>query len=158
MSIVADIAATYRGPRRVIRRILDAGVREDRALITLMVGCIVVFVAQWPRLSREAHLNGEELNVNLGATLFAWLLIMPLVFYTLALISHFISRALGGHGTPYGARIALFWALLATGPVMLLWGLMAGFAGPGPGLTLVGVIWLAAFLWFWLSGLIEARH
>ena len=158
MSIVADIAATYRRPRRVIRRIIAAGPREDRALAILMAGCAIVFVAQWPRLAREAHISGQELNVMVGGTLMAWLFIMPLVLYALALISHWALRASGGQGAPYGARIALFWALLASGPLMLLSGLVAGFVGSGPGLSLAGALWLAAFLWFWLSGLAEARR
>ena len=36
MSVITDIAATYRGPRRVVRRIIAAGPREDRALAILM--------------------------------------------------------------------------------------------------------------------------
>ncbi len=155
MSAVSDIVATYGGPRRVVRRILQAGVREERALVILMAGCVVVFVAQWPRLARQAHEQGQELNPLLGGALFAWLFVMPLVLYTLALISHWVLRILGGKGQPFGARIALFWALLASGPIMLLWGLTAGFVGPGSALTLVGVIWIAVFLWVWFSGLTE---
>ncbi len=155
MSAVSDIVATYGGPRRVVRRILQAGVREERALVILMAGCVVVFVAQWPRLARQAHEQGQELNPLLGGALFAWLFVMPLVLYTLALISHWVLRILGGKGQPFGARIALFWALLASGPIMLLWGLTAGFVGPGSALTLVGVVWIAVFLWVWFSGLTE---
>ena len=73
MSLVTDIVGTYRGPRRVVRRILAAGVREDRALVILMAGCAVMFVAQWPKLAREAHLTGAELNPMLGGALLAWL-------------------------------------------------------------------------------------
>ncbi len=58
--------------------------------------------------------------------------------------------------TGYGARIALFWAFLAAAPVLLLHGLVAGFIGPGAGMTIIGVIWCGVFLWFWLSGLREA--
>jgi hypothetical protein len=158
MSLVADILGSYRSPRRVVGRILAAGPREDRALAMVMAGCAVVFVAQWPRLAREAHLSGDDLNIKLGGALFAWLFIMPLALYTLSLLSHWLLRATGGQGSGYDARIALFWALLASGPLMLLWGLMAGFAGPGAGLDAVGVLWLAVFAWFWISGLIEARR
>ena len=157
MSIVVDIAATYRRPRQVVRRIIAAGVREDRALAILMAGCAVVFVAQWPRLAREAHLAGTDLNMQLGGALLAWLFIMPLVLYTLAWLSHWLLRASGGKGAPFGTRIALFWALLASAPMMLLWGLVAGFVGPGPGLTAVGALWFGLFLWFWGAGLAEAR-
>lgn len=157
MPVTADIVATYRGPRRVMRRLLDMGVREDRALMMLVVACIVVFVGQWPRLAREAHLTDQALNPLLGGALLAWLFIAPLLFYALALVSHGVARLARGHGTAYGARLALFWAFLAASPLILLHGLVAGFVGPGVGLQLVGVIWCGVFGWFWLSGLYEAE-
>ena len=40
---------------------------------------------------------------------------------------------------------------------VLLWGLIAGFIGAGPGLNLVGIVWIAVFLWFWIAGLREAE-
>jgi hypothetical protein len=157
MPVARDIVATYRGPRRVVRRLLDMGLREDRALAILIAGCAVVFIAQWPRLAREAHLTGQELNPLLGGALLAWIFIAPLMLYALALLSHGIARLVGGQGSAYGARLALFWALLAASPLILLHGLVAGFIGPGPGLQGVGLIWCGVFLWFWLSGLREAE-
>lgn len=157
MPVTRDIVATYRGPRRVVRRLLDMGVREDRALVMLVGGCVVMFVAQWPRLAREAHLSGEALNPLLGGALMAWLFIAPLLLYAIALISYGIARMIGGRGTAYGARLALFWAFLAASPLILLHGLVAGFVGPGPGLQGVGLIWCGIFGWFWLSGLREAQ-
>ncbi|MEX1236355.1 MAG: YIP1 family protein [Roseovarius sp.] len=157
MAVTRDIAATYRGPRAVMRRLLDMGQREDRALAILMAGCIVMFIAQWPRLAREAYLTEQELNPLLGGALLAWAFIAPLILYVIALISHWIARLFGGRGTGFGARMALFWALLATSPLVLLHGLVAGFIGPGPGLTAVGLIWFTAFAAFWGLGLKEAE-
>lgn len=158
MAVTRDIVATYRGPGRVVARLLAMGQREDRALAILMAGCVVVFVAQWPRLAREAHLNPEiELNMLLGATLLAWVMIAPLIMYVLALVSHLVAKALRGRGTGFGARIALFWALLASSPLILLQGLVAGFIGAGPALSAVGFIWLVIFAWFWLAGLRQAE-
>ena len=71
MSVTADITATYRGPGRVMAKLLAMGQREDRALALLMAGCAVVFIAQMPRLAREAHLSGQELNILLGGALLA---------------------------------------------------------------------------------------
>jgi nitrogen fixation/metabolism regulation signal transduction histidine kinase len=136
--------------------LLGDGTREDRALIYLMIGCLMVFVAQTPRLARQAHLTGEDLPMLMGATLLAWLFIAPLVFYVLAMLGHLIARALGRKQSPFGARLALFWALLASSPLILLWGLTAGFVGPGIEMTGVGIVWLACFLWFWIGGLIGA--
>jgi hypothetical protein len=157
MPVTRDIVATYRGPRRVVRRLLDMGQREDRALVILIAACAVMFVAQWPRLAREAHLSGEALNPLLGGALLGWVFIAPLMLYALALLSHGLARMIGGRGTAYGARLALFWALLAASPLILLHGLVAGFVGPGPGLQAVGLIWCGVFGWFWISGLREAE-
>lgn len=157
MSATQDIVATYRGPGKVMRRLLARGVREERALIYLMIGCLLVFVAQTPRLARQAFETGEDLSMLMGGTLMAWIFIAPLVLYLLAGATSLIARLFRSRLTSFGARIALFWALLASTPVMLLWGLTAGFVGPGIEMNLVGVIWFAVFLWFWISGLFAAR-
>lgn len=156
MPVTRDIVATYRGPRTVMRRLLDMGAREDRALAILIGACLVVFIAQWPRLSREAHLTGQEVNPMLGGSLMAWLFLAPLLFYAIAFVSYLVLRTVGWHGTGHGARLALFWAFLAASPLILLHGLVAGFIGPGPAHTLVGATWCGVFLWFWISNLREA--
>ncbi len=157
MSVTADITATYRGPSRVMRRLLDMGQREDRALAILMAACAVVFIAQMPRLAREAHLTGQELNMLLGGALLGWLIIAPLGLYSIAALSHLVARLFGGRGNWYGARLALFWSLLASSPLLLLYGLVAGFIGPGPALSGVGLLWVGVFFWFWISGLRQAE-
>ncbi|WP_170782406.1 YIP1 family protein [Ruegeria lacuscaerulensis] len=158
MPVTSDIAATYRGPGRVVRRLLDLGQREDRALVFVMAFCIVAFVAQLPGLSRRAHLEGLELNMLMGGALLGTVIILPLFFYLLAFISYGAARLVGGKGTAYGARVALFWALLSSSPLVLLNGLVAGFIGSGPTLTAVGLIWFVVFLWFWLAGLRQAQR
>ncbi|MEY8831223.1 YIP1 family protein [Sedimentitalea sp. XS_ASV28] len=158
MSVTSDITATYRGPRRVMRRLLSMGEREDRALVILMGACLIVFIAQMPRLSREAHLTGQELNMLLGGALLGWIFLAPLLLYALAALSHLIARLIGGRGSWYGARLALFWSFLASTPVLLLHGLVAGFIGPGPGLQAVGLIWLVVFAWFWIASLLQAEE
>ena len=89
--------------------------------------------------------------------LFAWITVWPLAFYGLAALSHLIAKAFRGKGTFYTARLALFWSLLASVPLLLLYGLMAGFLGPAAGTHLVGAAWVVAFLWIWLQSLREAE-
>ena len=110
MSVIQDVLRSYRAPRAVFQRRLGIGPREDRALAVLMGACLLVFAAQMPRLARQAHETGEELNMLMGATLLAWIFIMPLVLYALGTLSHIAARVLGGQGSSYGARFALFWA------------------------------------------------
>ncbi len=158
MAITQNISATYRGPGRVVRRLLDMGPREDRALAYLMAGCLMVFVAQLPRLAREAHFSGEDLDMLMGASLMAWIFIAPLLLYGLAALSHLVAKLFRGQGSHYGARLALFWALLASSPLVLLNGLVAGFIGPGIQLQVVGMLWFGVFSWFWIGGLIAAER
>lgn len=159
MPVTRDIVATYRGPRAVVRRLLAVGRREDRALAILMGGCLVAYVSQWPVYARQAHLDPElTLNDQMAGGLYACILVLPLLAYLIAALSHGVARLFGGQGSFYGARVALFWAFLAATPLMLLNGLVGGFVGPGPALTLVGLLWSGVFLWFWGSGLWVAEH
>ncbi|MDE9448976.1 YIP1 family protein [Aliiroseovarius sp. Z3] len=158
MSVIDDVIRSYRAPRAVFRRRLDLGTREDKALAVLMGGCLLVFAAQLPRLARVAHETDQDLNILMGATMLAWIFIMPLAFYVIGTISHFLMRLLGGQGTAFGARFALFWALLCATPLWLLWGLVAGFIGEGIQMTLIGALALLAFLLFWSINLREAER
>ncbi|MCB1334215.1 MAG: YIP1 family protein [Roseivivax sp.] len=158
MPLTRDIVATYRGPGRVVRRLLAMGQREDRALAFVMAACVLMFVARWPALARESHLSGGDLNMAMGGTLLAVVFILPLILYLLAGLSHLVARVFGGTGSYYGARLALFWALLAATPLALLSGLVGGFIGPGPAQTVTGLAWSVAFLWFWGAGLTAAER
>jgi len=153
MAVTLDILRSYRHPGAVILRRTAGKVREDRALVTVMVACLLIFIAQWPRLSREAFISGQDFDTLLAGALQAWLFIMPLALYALAALSHMVARLMGGTASWWEARMALFWALLAASPLWLLWGLVAGFVGPGVALDIVGLIALGAFLAIWILGL-----
>ena len=158
MSIALDIARTYRAPREILRRRAAPPASEPRALAVLMAGCLVMFVAQWPVLSRAAWEDPSiPLDARLGGALFGWMIIAPLAFYALAGVTHLVARLLRGIGTWYEARMALFWALLASGPLWLLNGLMLGFLGQGAAATLIGAVAGVAFLVFWGAGLFEVE-
>lgn len=157
MSVTRDIPRAWARPRVVMAEHLARGAREDRAFVFLLVGCLLVFVAQLPRLSREAFLGGEDFMLLMAGTLMAWVFVAPALFYLVAAVAHLGARALGGRGSWFGARLALFWALLAVSPAMLLHGLTAGFVGPSTALTLVGFVTLGAFGWIWINSLIVAE-
>jgi hypothetical protein len=159
MTITTDILATYRSPRAVILRKTTV-VREDRALATLMAACLMIFIGQWPGLARAAHLQPDvPLDARMGGGLLGILFLLPLALYIIAGISHLVAKAVGGTGTGFDARMALFWALLAAAPMFLLDGLLRGFLGDTPAVTGVGVVMLVVFLALWLVMLraVEAR-
>lgn len=157
MSVSGDILRSWRDPRGVIRSLLRHGVREDRALAFLMGGCALAFVAQWPRLVRQAQLDDAvPLGALMGGALMGWLFIAPLLLYGLAAVLRLVMVALGRPVGWYAARLALFWSLLATSPVWLLHGLVAGAAGPGGLTQAVGLAALGAFFWQLVSALSTA--
>ena len=164
MAVTTDIVRTWRGPRTVVRKLLAAGQREDRAIAYVMVACLLIFVAQWPRLTREASGFGSssseeapQLAQLIAYEFMGWLMIWPLLLYAIAAVTHVIAKGFGGQGTFYTARIALFWSLLATTPVLLLYGLIVGFLGQGPGANLVGAVWFIAFAVIWFQSFREAE-
>jgi hypothetical protein len=157
MSITTDLVATWRRPRAILRQHLARGQSEPFALSFLLVFLVLAFVAQWPVAAREAFLAGEtSATPRIVAMAYGVLLLIP-VAYLLAALSHLVSRTLGGQGSWYGARIALFWALAAIGPLLLLQGMVAGMIGPGPSLTAVTAAVGLGFLWLWITMLHEAE-
>ncbi len=156
MSITLSIVSSYRRPRDVFRGLLAQGRREDRALMYLMVSCLLLFAAQWPRLMREAESGGEvPFQALVAGALFGWLFLAPLFFFAVAAVLHLMLRGLRRSSTWHGARMVLFWSLLAISPAMLFHGLLLGYAGPGPGATVVGFVVLGAFLYILAQGLRE---
>ena len=158
MSVTRDILATYKGPGQVVSRRLAMGIREDRGLAVLMAACVTIFIAQWPRLAREAHLSGQELNMMLGGSLLVWVFIMPLAFYVLAILVQTVLRLIGRQVDGFSSRFALFWALLAIAPISLFRGLVGGFIGPGVVYDSIGLICILMFTWFWVAGLRSAMR
>ncbi len=159
MSVALDIIRSYRTPREVVRRRIGIAVREDRALAILMGACALIFVAQWPRLARETFFDDSiALDARMAGALFGWVLIAPLAFYVFAYLIYAVQRVIGGGGTAYEARMAVFWSLLAASPLWLLSGLMSGLVGPSTGTSLVAAIALGAFVFFVVAGTREIFH
>jgi succinate dehydrogenase/fumarate reductase cytochrome b subunit len=164
MSISKDVFRAWVRPRAVMRRLLDAGERENRSLAILMAGCLLIFVAQWPRLVRlsegidlPAGAEVQELSQLIAYSLVSWLIVWPLIFYIAAGITRILARVVRGKGTGYGARLAMFWAVLASTPAALLYGLLAGFNGETLGTQAVGAVWLVGFVWIWVQSLRESE-
>lgn len=154
MAVVPNIFASWLRPRVVMRALLAQGPREDRALATLIAAALVMFVAQWPMHARAAQLDPTiPLDARLAGAAMGTIFILPLLAYAVAALSHLVTRAFGGKGAGWRARMALFWALLASSPAILLQGLVSGLIGPGPALTLASAVLTAGFVMIWGAGL-----
>ena len=86
------------------------------------------------------------------------MLILPLLAYGFAAVLWLLARVTARRIGGYGIRLALFWAMLASSPVALLGGMVAGFIGPGVQMQVVLAAWCAVFLWFLLTGLIRGER
>lgn len=157
MSATTELVATWRHPRAGLRRHLARGVSEPFAFTLLLIFLTLAFVSQWPVAAREAYLAGEASTLpRILPRALAVLATIPF-WYALAALSRLVARALGGQGSWYAARIALFWALATVSPLMLLQGLTAGMVGPGPALWAISLGLGLAFFWLWLTMLHEAE-
>lgn len=158
MPITSDILRTYRAPREVVRGLRAVDRSEGRLLFYLVLACGLIFVAQWPRLARQAQLDSSvPFEGMMTGALFGLMFLFPLIAYGVSALLGLVMR-IGVRGIDgYDVRLALFWALLASSPLMLLHGLVQGIIGPGAQANLVGVVVFAAFLAILVAGLRVAR-
>jgi hypothetical protein len=153
MSLSTDILRSYRAPRLVVREQLGAGRREDRVLVHLMLACVLIFVAQWPGVTRAAQLDPSvPLQARLGGVLMAVLFVLPLIAYALAFLI-WLALRLVGPVSAYGVRLALFWAVLAITPLMLAQAALSTALTQGGAMQLFGFVVLAGFLFILFGGL-----
>jgi hypothetical protein len=158
MAVTRDIVEAHLRPRRVMARLLRMGQREDRVLAMLIGGCIILFVSQWPYRARQAHFTGETLTDYIQHDAVGLIFVLPLLAYGVAALLRLISRIFGAKADYYSARLAMFWALLASSPALVLAGMVKGFIGLGAANSIVGALWLLVFLWVLGNSLIEAEQ
>jgi hypothetical protein len=158
MAVTRDIVEAHLRPRRVMARLLRMGQREDRVLAMLMGGCIILFMSQWPYRARQAHFTGETLTDYIQHDAVGLIFVLPLLAYGVAALLRLISRIFGAKADYYSARLAMFWALLASYPALDLAGMVKGFIGLGAANSIVGALWLLVFLWVLGNSLIEAEQ
>ncbi|MTH78847.1 hypothetical protein [Paracoccus aestuariivivens] len=150
--ILPRIIESWWAPGRVVNTLRGL---PDRALIAILMTAMLVFwIAQAPQHARDAQLDPSvPLQARMGGALLAVMFMLPLLAYALAALVQGLSRL-----TPWGldgqqSRLALFWALLAVSPAMLLSGLVAGLIGPGTALMLTRVLAGLGFLVIWGAGI-----
>ncbi len=157
MALTDDILHSWRSPDRVMRNLLADGRREGRALAFLIGACLLIFLAQWPRLARLAQQEPEiPFQAFIAGAMMGWLFIAPILLYGVAALLQLACRLLRRPISGWAARLAFFWALLAASPLWLLNGLIAGLLGPGLVTSVLGFAILVAFFWLLLRMLAAA--
>lgn len=146
--LVARVFASWWAPRRVYRSLADM---SEPSMLAVLLGAMgLFFLAQIPGHRRAAILDPSiPMDARLGGAIVGVMCLMPLLAYAVAALAALTSR---GRLSAPDSRLALFWALLAVAPAMLLEGITQGYLGDAPGLRLVQAIAGLGFLWIWFSG------
>lgn len=147
-----QILQSWWAPRRVVRGL--AGMPEQVKLVLLMLSMLIILVAQAPGHARSATLDPSvPFEARMGGSLLAVMFLMPLIAYALAGVVSLLSKLTPWPVDQAASRLALFWALLAAAPAMLLAGLVAGLIGQGPALSVTRALSGIGFLVIWGAGL-----
>lgn len=150
--ILPRILQSWWAPRRVVRGL--AGTPDRVMLVLLMAAMLIFLIAQAPGHAREAELDPSvPFEARMGGSLLAVMFVMPLLAYAVAALVSALSRLTPWRLAPEDSRLALFWALLAVAPAMLLSGLVAGLIGSGPALSLTRAIAGLGFVMIWCAGI-----
>ncbi|SDE89965.1 hypothetical protein SAMN05421538_11428 [Paracoccus isoporae] len=150
--LVPRILASWWRPGEVVRGLHP--LREGAMLAVLMAAMLVFLIAQAPGHARAAELDhGVPLGGRMAGAAMAVLFVMPLLAYATAWVVQILSRLTPWAISGPAARLALFWALLAIAPAMLLSGLVEGLMGPGAALSVTRLICGIGFLLIWGAGL-----
>lgn len=155
MSLTGAILRTWRAPRATLAALLAQDRREGRLLMYLTLALVLVFVAQWPRLARQAN-DDLPLEALMAGALFGLVFLGPLLAYALAGLIHAGLR-LAGPVDGFAVRLALFWALLAMAPWVLAQAALAALTGPGLVAQVSGLAVLVGFAAILGAGLRQAR-
>ncbi|MFB9223715.1 hypothetical protein [Paracoccus cavernae] len=150
--ILPRIVRSWWQPGSVLREMRGT---PDRVLIViLMVAMLIFLVAQAPGHARAAELDPSiPLDARIGGAVLAVMFIMPVIAFALAALVAALSKLTPRPVSPEDSRLALFWALLAVSPAMLLAGMTGGFLGQGLPLTITQSIAGLGFLFIWGAGL-----
>ena len=150
--IAPRVLASWRRPGQVVRGLSPM---SEGAMLAVLMGAMLVFlIAQAPGHARAAALDpAVPMAGRMAGALTAVLLMMPLVAYVVASLVALASRLTRWRLAAEDSRLALFWALLAISPAMLLSGLVEGLIGPGPALTITRLVAGIGFLFIWGGGI-----
>ncbi|RJL03397.1 hypothetical protein D3P06_10290 [Paracoccus aestuarii] len=150
--MVLRVLESWWAPRRVVRGL--SGMPDRVMLVVLLLAMLITLIAQAPGHARAAELDPSiPLNARIGGAVMGTMFMMPLLAYGVAALVGALSRLTPWRLTGRASRLALFWALLAAAPAVLLAGLVAGLIGPSPALTLTRAIAGLGFLFIWAAGI-----
>jgi hypothetical protein len=150
--IAPRVLQSWWAPREVVRGLSD--MPERVKLVVLMTAMLIFLIAQGPQNARLAQIDPEiPFDARMGGSLLAVMFLMPLLAFGLASLLAGLARLTPWRLAAEDSRLALFWALLAVAPAMLLTGLVSGLIGQGVALTICQFVTGIGFLTIWGAGI-----
>ncbi|CUX80519.1 MAG: transglycosylase-associated holin [Roseibaca calidilacus] len=148
MSLTQNILRSYRDPAGVVRGLAQGDLREPQVMFFALLACGLIFVAQWPGLSRAATIDTSvTFEQRMGGAMFGIMFLLPLILYGCAAVLKLGLRLSGANVPGILVRLALFWSLLTVTPLMLLQGGLSAFLGLGLVSQGFGFVVLLVFLY-----------
>lgn len=159
-SVVADMAAPrpgmilgigrfYHDPRGSVRAVKDGHPEESTLLAYLMIGLAIILVGRLIQLAQLNPVGSEAFLPQAGAAVFGQIFVAPLFCYGLAALGTGFARLFRGAGGWREGRLAFFWAILVSSPVVVLSDIAsrpAATVDPVLG-TLIGQVGPVFFAW-----------
>lgn len=148
--------------RGSMRAELSRPPREGRLLFYVMLAGLFRFVGEAMELAYgplALTIPDDVFRGRIAAQFIAIFFFLTLLSYAVAATAGALARAMGGTGSWYDSRAALFWAALVAAPAILGAKLMAlVLAGlPGPVIESVEMLGAAAFAWTTAHCIAEAH-
>lgn len=158
--LVAAVIAAWPNFRQSTALQLAAPKSEARLLAYIYIASFLGFVASIPEVAALSIETDNTLIQLLFGRLFSALFFAPLFFYLIAGLGHFLLARIGGKGSYYDARLALFWALLVATPLLLVLALVRAFLPLVASFDLhmlISATGFGGFSWIWANCFAEAE-
>lgn len=123
MSLIGDIARSYRAPASVMHAQVDRGITDAQTLFYAVLFGLMNLLANYPRAAANAP-DPDTLAGMMGGLFIAHVFFLPLMLYGFAGIIHWtILKFAKGQGSWMASRRAFVWSAVVTTPFILTGGL-----------------------------------
>ncbi len=155
MSLIGDIAGSYRDPAKTMQIQLERGIKEPQTLFYGMFFGVINLIASFPQIILSTPDKDTFTGVMAGLFI-SYVFFLPLMLFGLAGVLHWVLIKFKGKANYAEARRAFVWSAVTTTPLILLSG--AFYVFNNSVLTLsFNVITFLVFVWQICINIIETE-
>ena len=158
-SFLGNIFLAYRDFSNSFRMLNSTRVSERTLLFLAFTGTVILFMANIPvQVATSQDVVDVDAKVYLGLITFVSIFFIPLFLYFVSGLLFVLLRLFGGLATFTEFRLALFWAVNVSGPLLVLNGLLTGFFYKSVAIEYVSIALQSFIAWIISSMLVEAEQ